>query len=76
MLIPSDREKLSPRCSLAHADFIGAASSSLEKTVNHATVVYDSLLRNVDPIPWLARPGYVKKPQDSSTYAHVNLEVP
>src|ERR1700757_2444276 len=25
--------------------------------------------RNVDSIPWLARPGYVKKPQDSSTYA-------
>jgi twitching motility two-component system response regulator PilG len=26
--------------------------------------------RNVDPIPWLAWPGYVKKPQDSSTYAN------
>jgi twitching motility two-component system response regulator PilG len=38
--------------------------------VNHATVVYGRLLRNVDPVPWLARPGYVKKPQDSSTYAH------
>ncbi len=46
------------------------APGSLEKTVNHATVVWASLPRNVDPVPWLARPGYVKKPQDSSTYAH------
>jgi len=42
---------------------------SLPKTVNYATVVCHRLPRNVDPIPWLARPGYVKKPQDSSTYA-------
>src|SRR5579863_10039239 len=46
-----------------------AGRGSLPKTVNHATVVWPSLPRNVDPIPWLARPGYVKKPQDSSTYA-------
>jgi twitching motility two-component system response regulator PilG len=39
--------------------------------VNHATVVYRSLPRNGDPVPWLAGPGYVKKPQDSSTYERV-----
>src|SRR6266404_8512176 len=44
---------------------------SLEKTVNYATVVCPSLPRNVDPVPWLAGPGYVKKPQDSSTYGCV-----
>ena len=44
----------------------------LEKTVNHATVVYPTLPRNVYPVPWLARPGYVKKPQDSSTYARAS----
>jgi len=33
----------------------------LEKTVNHATDVYTPLPRNVDPVPWLARGGYVKK---------------
>src|SRR5208283_4877453 len=43
--------------------------SPLEKTVNQATVVSPALARNVDLIPWLAGPGYVKKPQDSSTYA-------
>jgi twitching motility two-component system response regulator PilG len=37
--------------------------------VNQATVVWPALARNVDLIPWLAGPGYVKKPQDSSTYA-------
>jgi twitching motility two-component system response regulator PilG len=36
--------------------------------VNHATDVYTLLLPNGDPVPWLADPGYVKKPQDSSTY--------
>jgi twitching motility two-component system response regulator PilG len=36
--------------------------------VNHATDVCTVLRPNVDPVPWLARPGYVKKPQDSSTY--------
>src|ERR1700676_1253190 len=41
---------------------------SLGKTVNHATDVYTLLPPNVDPVPWLAGPGYVKKPQDSSTY--------
>ena len=40
----------------------------LGKTVNHATDVYTLLPPNVDPVPWLASPGYVKKPQDSSTY--------
>src|SRR3984885_10805192 len=40
----------------------------LGKTVNHATDVYTFLPRNVDPVPWLAGLGYVKKPQDSSTY--------
>jgi twitching motility two-component system response regulator PilG len=38
--------------------------------VNQATVVWAGMPRNVDPVPWLARPGYVKKPQDSSTYAN------
>ncbi len=28
---------------------------------------------NVNTIPWLARLGYVKKPHESSTYAHVDL---
>jgi twitching motility two-component system response regulator PilG len=41
--------------------------------VNHATDVYTLLPRNVDPVPWLAGPGYVKKPQDSSTYECVAL---
>jgi PleD family two-component response regulator len=36
--------------------------------VNHATDVYTLLPPNVDPVPWLASLGYVKKPQDSSTY--------
>ena len=45
--------------------------SPVEKTVNHTTVVYPSLPRNVDPIPWLAGLGYVKKPRDSSTYGRV-----
>src|ERR1700733_6020156 len=40
----------------------------LGKTVNHATDVYTPLPPNVDPVPWLAGLGYVKKPQDSSTY--------
>jgi twitching motility two-component system response regulator PilG len=39
--------------------------------VNHATDVWAPLARNVDPVPWLARPGYVKKPQYSSTYEGV-----
>ena len=39
--------------------------------MNHATDVYTPLPRNVDPVPWLACPGYVKKPQDSSTYEYV-----
>jgi hypothetical protein len=56
--------------SLAHAR-APAPHQLFEKTVNHATVVYLSLPRNVDPIPWLAGAGYVKKPQDSSTYARV-----
>src|ERR1700676_1607206 len=43
----------------------------LGKTVNHATDVYTLLPPNVDPVPWLAGPGYVKKPQDSSTYGRV-----
>src|SRR5579862_9889182 len=47
------------------------------RTVNHATVPRARLPRNVDSIPWLARPGYVKKPQDSSTYARLKfLKVP
>src|SRR3981081_796923 len=45
----------------------------LPKTVNHATDVYTLLPRNVDPVPWLACPVYVKKPQDSSTYEFVAL---
>ena len=36
--------------------------------MNHATVVCAELPRNGEPLPWLARLGYVKKPQDSSTY--------
>jgi len=36
--------------------------------VNYATDVYTLLPPNVDPVPWLASPGYVKKPKDSSTY--------
>ena len=40
----------------------------LGKTVNYATDVYSLLAPNVDPVPWLASPGYVKKPKDSSTY--------
>jgi twitching motility two-component system response regulator PilG len=36
--------------------------------VNHTTDVYALLPRNVDPVPWLARCGYVKKPLYSSTY--------
>jgi twitching motility two-component system response regulator PilG len=55
--------------SLTHAAVSGRRIGRVPKTVNHATVVYPPLPRNVDPIPWLARPGYVKKPQDSSTYA-------
>src|ERR1019366_1853435 len=47
----------------------GRRIGRVPQTVNHATVVYPRLPRNVDPITWLARPGYVKKPQDSSTYA-------
>jgi len=43
----------------------------LGKTVNHATDVYTLLPPNVDPVPWLASLGYVKKPQDSSTYERV-----
>jgi twitching motility two-component system response regulator PilG len=39
--------------------------------VNHATDVWAPLARNVDPVPWLARLGYVKKPPDSSTYEGV-----
>jgi twitching motility two-component system response regulator PilG len=44
--------------------------------VNQATVVYAPLPRNGDPVPWLARLGYVKKPQDSSTYECQSLKVP
>jgi twitching motility two-component system response regulator PilG len=68
--------KFSRHRSLAHADSAGRRFGSLEKTVNHASVVYASLPRNVDPVPWLARPGYVKKPPDSSTYARVALISP
>jgi twitching motility two-component system response regulator PilG len=39
--------------------------------VNHTTDVWAPLARNVDPVPWLARPGYVKKPHYSSTYEGV-----
>src|ERR1700727_2162758 len=45
----------------------GGSGRSLGKTVNQATVVCPYMPRNVDPVPWLARAGYVKKQQDYST---------
>src|SRR5579863_6069385 len=53
-----------------------AGRGSLPKTVNHATVVSRSLPRNVDPIPWLARPGYVKKPTRFQYLRTHSIKVP
>src|SRR5882757_4810179 len=68
-----DRGGERERCGVERCGRFGRYILRLPKTVNHATDVYTSLPRNVDAVPWLACPGYVKKPQDSRTYEYVAL---
>ena len=69
--IQDEEKKIRARKKFLRAERESSASASRalkSKTVNYASVVCPTLARNVDLLPWLAAPGYVKKPQDSSTY--------